>query len=104
MSEPTYKTMHRSSDVIRPKSKVEILLRREDGTTLQGHVYVGGQERILDLVNDRKPFLPFETRDGKMLLINKRSIAVIEPFDQERMQQSHRAAPTMQPSAAAKQS
>ena len=94
--------MHRSSDVIRPKTKVSVLLKWNNGSNLEGYVYVSGQERILDLVNDGKLFLPFETNEGKVLLINKNTIDVIEPFDEERMASSHSAPPIMQPSASAK--
>ena len=89
--------MHRSRDVIGPKSKIPIRLKCNDGSELVGYVHVCGQERILDLVNDSRPFLPFETNEGKILLINKSMVGVIEPFDKERMTSSDSAPPTMQP-------
>jgi hypothetical protein len=90
--------MHRSSDVIRPKSKVAVELVKDDGETLEGFVYVGGQERILDLLNNHERFIPLELSEGRMILINKNAIVLITPFDEDRMAKSYRAAP-MEPQA-----
>ena len=62
--------MYRTSDVIQPKTKVAVELRRSDGSVLEGHVYVAGSERILDILNANPPFLPIEVASGKVLLVN----------------------------------
>ncbi len=63
--------MHRSRDVIGPKSKIPIRLKCNDGSELVGYVHVCGQERIRDLVNDSRPFLPFETNEGKIAKLRR---------------------------------
>ena len=85
--------MHRSSDVIRPKSKVAVELQKDDGQIIEGFVYVGGQERILDLLNNHERFIPVELSEGRMVLINKNAIVFVAPFDEERMSKSIRMAP-----------
>ena len=91
--------MYRTSDVIRPKTKIAVELRKTDGSVLEGHVYVAGSERILDVLNSAVPFLPIEVRSGKVLLINKNSINVVEPFDEEWMEGDPIAQTTFQPGA-----
>ena len=85
--------MHRSSDVIRPKSKVAVELQKDDGEIIEGYVYVGGQERILDLLNNHERFIPVELSEGRMVLINKNAIVYVAPFDEERMAKSIQLAP-----------
>jgi len=86
--------MHRSSDIIRPKSKVAVELQKDDGEIIEGYVYVGGQERILDLLNNHERFIPVELSEGRMVLINKNAIVFVAPFDEERMSKSIRLPPT----------
>ncbi len=86
--------MHRSSDIIRPKSKVAVELQKDDGEIIEGFVYVGGQERILDLLNNHERFIPVELSEGRMVLINKNAIVFVAPFDEERMSKSIRLPPT----------
>ncbi len=85
--------MHRSSDIIRPKSKVPVELHRDDGTVLEGYVYVGGQERILDLLNNHERFIPFELPDGRILMVNKNAIVLVAPNDADRMKKAATAIP-----------
>ena len=91
--------MYRTSEVINPKTKVAVELRRSDGSVLEGYVYVAGAERILDVLNAKDPFLPIEMASGKVLLVNKISILGVEPFDEEWMEGEPIAQTTFQPSA-----
>ncbi len=85
--------MYRSSDVIRPKTKIRVQLQQGDGTSLEGFVFVAGNERVLDLLNGREPFMPFETEDGRYVMINKQAIAFAWPHDEQWMQSTYGAAP-----------
>ena len=78
--------MYRPKEVLRTKTKVAVSLHRVDGTVLEGGVSVSGDERILDAMNNSNPFFPLEVAGGKILLVNKSSIAEVEPFDEEWMQ------------------
>jgi hypothetical protein len=65
---------------VRTKSKTPVEFVLEDGTTLVGHVFVGAEERVLDCLNDARPFVPFLAADGTMLIIAKTKIAVCRPL------------------------
>lgn len=67
-----------------PKDKIRAILHRHDGTVLEGRIFVGREERTLDVMNADEPFLPFLTAEERFILINKSAIAQIEPFDEER--------------------
>ena len=85
--------MYRSSDVVRPKTKIRVEMHRDDGSVMEGHVFVAGHERVLDLLNNKEPFLPFETEDGRYVMINKAVISLIWPQDKQWMGSSYKAAP-----------
>ncbi len=89
--------MYRTSDVIKPKTKIAVELRKTDGSVLEGHVYVAGTERILDILNNAAPFLPIEVGSGKVLLVNKSSIDIVEPFDEDWMGTDVGEGPPLQP-------
>lgn len=77
--------MHRSADVMRNKERIRVYLMKDDGENVEGYMFAGGQERILDVMNRREPFIPFELVDGEILIINKKEIASVKPLDRERM-------------------
>ncbi|MEM8825573.1 MAG: hypothetical protein AAGD40_01420 [Pseudomonadota bacterium] len=66
---------------IRTKEKAACELVLDDGTTLTGHIFVGTGERVLDCLNDSRPFFPFLHEDGTMLLLAKSTIAVCRPLE-----------------------
>ncbi len=78
--------MYRRKELLRPKTKVAVALHRVDGPVLEGSLSVAGDERILDVMNSGNPFFPLEVSGGRVLLVNKNSIAEVEPFDAEWMQ------------------
>lgn len=66
---------------LRTKEKAPVELVLEDGTVLAGHLFVGLGERVLDCLNDARPFMPFLQDDGTMLLIAKGTVAVCRPLE-----------------------
>lgn len=86
--------MHRSKEVIRPKTKIRVELQKEDGSQMIGHVFVGGQERVLDLLNGTERFIPFEHEDGRYVMINKEAIAYVWPEDSHWMTDAYTPAPS----------
>lgn len=66
---------------IRTKSKAAVEVVLEDGTSLAGHVFVSVDERVLDCLNDARPFIPFLQADGTMLIVAKAKIAVCRPLE-----------------------
>ncbi|HEX9768646.1 MAG TPA: hypothetical protein VGA50_05680 [Kiloniellales bacterium] len=88
--------MYRSNDVIRPKTKIRVELHTGAGTILEGFVFVSGHERVLDLLNNKELFLPFEVSDGRHVMLNKELIAAIWPHDQKWMENTYATAPLAQ--------
>jgi len=85
--------VYRSSDVIRPKTKIRVELQKGDGSILEGYVFVAGHERVLDLLNNDDPFVPFRCLDGRDVMINKQAIAFVWPDDQHWMESTYKPAP-----------
>jgi len=66
---------------LRTKSHVPVEIFLSDGQQLGGYLFLANGERVLDLLNDSRPFLPFRQDDADMLLINKTSILACRPLD-----------------------
>ncbi|EMD82437.1 hypothetical protein [Pacificimonas flava] len=66
---------------IRSKEKAAVELVLDDGTNLCGQMFVGLGERVLDCLNDSRPFFPFLAEDGEMLILSKRAVAVCRPVE-----------------------
>ena len=78
--------MYRPTHMMKAKSKVPVDLLKMDGTQLEGYVFAGSQERVLDLMNGHDPFLPVELTDGQFSIMNKSVIQSITPSDRDRME------------------
>ncbi len=62
------------------KTEVELVLT--DGTVLNGEMFAQAAQRVLDIVNDDRKFVPFASFDGPISVINKAMIARITPIEQ----------------------
>ncbi len=71
------------SDQLRQKVRAEVALALSDGTVLKGSFFLNPQQRVLDMLNDHRPFLPFEDSEGTIIVIRKSTIARIIPIEQE---------------------
>ena len=63
------------------KSAVDVELILRDGSQLSGCVHLSDSERVSDVFNGERPFLPFHTEEGEFLLIRKSAIAICKPLD-----------------------
>ena len=72
-----------AAEHIRQKIKTEVELAMNDGTTLRGKFFTSPSERLIDTLNDARPFLPFEDSDGLLNVLNKTMIVRIRPIDQK---------------------
>jgi len=63
------------------KTPVDVELVLTDGSQLSGSVHLGKDERVSDLFNGERDFLPFHTEAGEFLLVQKASIALCKPLD-----------------------
>jgi len=63
-----------------PKIKAEVEMITHDGVLLKGKFFTVPSQRVLDVLNDECTFLPFETEDGDIYIVNKTFIARIRPL------------------------
>lgn len=54
-----------------------------DGSTLKGNFFLNPQERIIDMLNDERHFLPFADSDGVITVVAKAAITSIRPTQQK---------------------
>lgn len=64
-----------------PTEKVSVELTLADGTSLRVNLFVRDMERVNDLLNDPRRFIPFEDLGGQIRLVNKDHILTIIPAD-----------------------
>lgn len=75
--------MYNHIEIRIPKQRVRVELRMVDGTVHIGEMFVTNDQRTLDILNDRRPFLPLELGDGEVVLLSKSTIAQARPIDSE---------------------
>lgn len=61
----------------RAKKKVAVNLQLADGTLLDGFVFCNQGERVSDVFNDAREFLPFETHTSDIMMLRKGIIGTI---------------------------
>lgn len=61
----------------RTKTKVRVDLQLEDRSTLDGFVFCSQGERVSDILNDARDFLPFETHTKDIMMLRKGIISSI---------------------------
>ena len=62
--------------------KVEVQVELDDGARLLGFLFVTQGQRISDLLNDERRFLPLLTSDGLIVQLKKTAIARVTQLDQ----------------------
>ncbi len=63
--------------------KIAVQLLLSNGTSLNVKLFVGEMQRVNDLLNDGRKFIPFEDVSGQLRLVNKDMIVTIVPLDEE---------------------
>lgn len=63
------------------KKKVRATVTRTDKTSVQVFFFLNQQQRLIDLLNDEREFIPVETPSGQTLLIAKSQIYEINPAE-----------------------
>lgn len=66
----------------RSKKKIEVQLFLDDGSHLLAKLAVGMNERLSDLMNDERTFLPVETSQGHVIMFRKSAILKVVQLDQ----------------------
>ena len=75
--------MFATNSNITQKVKTEVELVLTDGTVLSGVMFMHAEQRVLDIVNDDRKFVPFASFDGPVRVINKAVIAHITPLERD---------------------
>ena len=65
------------------KWRVEAAVELEDGTNLLGFLFVKPMQRLSDLLNDHRQFLPLQVTDGPIVHLHKSKIAKVTQMTQE---------------------
>jgi len=69
----------------RKKSQIEVELYLDDGSHYLGKFGIGQSERLSDMMNDDRDFLPFETSEGNVVMIRKTVISKVVQLDPDRV-------------------
>ncbi len=74
--------MYESDEKI-SKWKIEVRVELHDGTRLLGFLFVTQTQRLSDLLNDARSFLPMQTMDGLIVQLATSTIAKVVQLDQK---------------------
>jgi DnaJ-domain-containing protein 1 len=66
----------------RPMVKIEVEIELDGGKTLKGSLFHKPQGRLSDMLNDERPFLPFETAGGKFMMLKKLAFTAVTPVSE----------------------
>ena len=75
--------MYASSSLVKQKLKTEVEVTMADGSVLRGNFFLNPQERIVDMLNDDRRFLPFSDESGVVTVVSKAAINSIRPAKQK---------------------
>lgn len=64
------------------KAKLSVEMEIDGGARLMGHMFVQQNQRLPDLLNDDRDFLPFETTEGLITIVRKSTIRRVTPLNQ----------------------
>ncbi len=65
------------------KDKTEVEVTFVNGAMMRGHFFIAATQRVADVLNDDRQFLPFEDVGNTVRLINKATIVDVKPAYQE---------------------
>ena len=80
-----------SSDLLKEGHNAYVLVKVHDGTTYRGYLHVPGMDRIQDLLNDGRQFIPLRlSRDtGEIVILSKQFIVSIEEVGDHEVKPFH---------------
>jgi DnaJ-domain-containing protein 1 len=62
--------------------RLPVELEMDGGQRMTGSLFVSQSVRLPDLLNDERPFIPFETHDGLLKMLRKSTIRAVTPQHQ----------------------
>ena len=61
-----------------------VRVRLMDGTEIKGRIFTRQGDRVIDLLNDTRGFIPFENDETSIIVLNKMAImGIYDDLDQE---------------------
>ncbi len=81
--------MFQSGDTFRVhKTRHRVAVTLTDGSVITGFLFLGARERLLDVFNDQRSFLPIKTVDERLVFLAKSSITLAEPVPETAVQRA----------------
>ena len=71
-----------------PKKKIPAKVVTADGDMFEGCLFLTGECRVSDLLNGETDFIPLETLDGEIYILNRRMISHVMPREVDAQQTS----------------
>ena len=65
------------------KNEVPVTIVLVDGATVDCNIFVEDGQRVLELMNDKRNFIPYVNSDGEITIIQKSTIARISPIEED---------------------
>ena len=59
------------------KDRYPVRVTMQNGVEMEGYIFVQSHERLIDVMNDDRTFLPFETKEDDFMILNKTGILQI---------------------------
>ena len=72
---------------IREKHEVTVNIILTDSTILECCFFATRGQRLLDIMNDERSYIPYTDENGEITIIQKSTIARITPIDQTNVKQ-----------------
>ena len=66
-----------SDSFIPSKDRYPVRVTMQNGLEMEGYMFVQSHERLIDVMNDDRNFLPFETKEDDFMILNKTGILQI---------------------------
>lgn len=61
------------------KNKISVNIDLANGNTIHGCFFAAQGQRLLDLMNDDRAYIPVSDQDGEIIIVQKSSIVQITP-------------------------
>ena len=75
--------MYGGNDKMVFKNKLLVELELDSGRVLIGYMFLGQQQRLSDLMNDERHFLPFENLDSSIYIFHKTAARGVKPVEKK---------------------
>lgn len=77
------------SDLKHAVTKIAVEIETKEGAVALCSLFISGQQRVSDLLNDERMFLPVEVADGSMVFLQKSSLTRVSLLQRIDLYQGH---------------